>query len=63
MKKWIARRAIDFCCRMALKYDQRAIMLKNNDTKFEYVYALGSNIVQRDKWLKRINQIQTWIGQ
>ena len=61
MKKWIVRRLIDYCCKQALKYEQRKEMLKNLEG-IKYIYSIGSNIVQRDKWLNRIYLLEKSIG-
>jgi hypothetical protein len=54
---WIVRRLIDFCCGQALKQQQRADMLRDLEG-IKYMYSIGSCIVQRDKWLKRIDLLE-----
>jgi hypothetical protein len=61
MKNWIARRLIDICCKQALKYDLRKKMLLEQEG-IKYIYAVGSNVYERDRWLKRIERLQDWIG-
>ena len=61
MKDWIARKLIDICCKKALKYEQRKEMLLNQKG-IEYIYAVGSNIYERDIWLKRVLKLQNWIN-
>ena len=61
MKQWIARKLIDICCKKALKYEQRKEMLLNQKG-IEYIYAVGSNVYERDIWLKRVVRLQDWIS-
>ena len=61
IKNWISRRLIDICCKKALKYDQRSEMLLKQEG-LKYIYAVGSNAYERDKWLKRVVKLQNWIG-
>ncbi len=61
MKNWIVRRLIDICCKQALKYDQRRELLSKQQG-LKYIYAIGSNVVQRDTWLKRIEWLQNSIN-
>jgi len=61
MKNWITRRLIDICCKKALKYDLRINMLLDQEG-IKFIYAVGSNVVERDRWLKRIELLQNWIG-
>jgi len=61
MKNWIARRLIDICCKKALKYDLRKEMLLEQEG-LRFIYTVGSNIYERDRWLKRIERLQDWIG-
>ena len=61
MKNWITRRLIDICCKKALKYDLRKKMLLEQEG-IKFIYAVGSNVVERDRWLKRIKLLQDWIG-
>ena len=60
MKNWIVRRLIDICCKQALKYDMRKQMLLEQEG-IKFIYAVGSNVYERDKWLKRIERLQNWI--
>lgn len=57
---WVVRLLIDFCCGKALKYHQRALMLR--DQREFYFYSVGCNIVQRDQWLKSIKLLESIIG-
>ncbi len=57
MKQKIIRLLIDFCCKKALKYEQRKEMLLKQEG-FKYIYAVGSNVAHRDVWLKRIKKLQ-----
>ena len=61
MKNWIGRRLIDICCKQALKYDMRKQMLLEQKG-IKFIYAVGSNVYERDRWLKRIERLQNWIG-
>ena len=61
MKNWITRRLIDICCKKALKYDLRINMLLDQEG-IKFIYSVGSNVVERDRWLKRIELLQDWIG-
>ena len=61
MKNWITRRLIDICCKKALKYDLRINMLLDQEG-IKFIYSVGSNVVERDRWLKRIELLQNWIG-
>jgi len=57
MKQWIVRKLIDFCCKKVVKYELRKEMLvKQKGIRF--IYAVGSNIYERDKWLNRIEKLQ-----
>lgn len=61
MKNWLIRIIIDVCCKYALKYELRLnMLLKQEDLK--YIYAVGSNVIQRDKWLKRVVKLQNSIN-
>ncbi len=61
MKQWIVRKLIDFCCKKAVKYELRKeILVKQEGIRF--IYAVGSNIYERDKWLNRIEKLQNIIG-
>jgi len=57
MKQWIIRKLIDFCCKKALKYEFRKEMLVKQEG-IRFIYAVGSNIYERDKWLNRIVKLQ-----
>ena len=60
LKEYIYRKMIDYCCKKALKYDQRKeMLLLQKDIKF--FYAIGSNVMNRDKWFNRIKKIQNRI--
>lgn len=61
MKRWIVLRLIDICCKNALKYDLRTDMLLKCDG-IDLLYAIGSNVVQRDKWIRRIKWLLNWIN-
>ena len=61
MKQWIVRNLIDFCCKKAVKYELRKeILVKQKGIRF--IYAVGRNIYERDKWLIRIEKLQDIIG-
>jgi hypothetical protein len=61
MKQWIVRKLIDFCCKKAVKYELRKEMLVKQEG-IRFIYAVGSNIYERDKWLNRIEKLQDIIG-
>jgi hypothetical protein len=61
MKQWIIRNLIDFCCKKALKYELRKEMLVKQEG-IRFIYAVGSNIYERDKWLSRIEKLQNTIN-
>lgn len=62
MKSWIARRLIDICCKKALKHDLRMKMLLEQEG-IRFIYAIGSNVYERNKWFDRIERLEKWIGQ
>jgi hypothetical protein len=61
LRDYFVRLLIDFCCGKALKYQQRTDLLHNTKGT-NYIYSIGSNVVQRDKWLKRIYLLEKFIG-
>lgn len=61
MKRGIVRILISYCCKQALKYDNRARMLSDLQG-IKFMFSIGSNIVYRDKWLNRIYLLEKSIG-
>lgn len=60
---FIIRRLIDYCSMRALKYDQVKNMLAAQDESLDYIYAVGSNVMRRDKWLERVVKLQNLIDE
>lgn len=61
MKNWLIRILMDVCCKYALKYELRVnMLLKQEDLK--YIYVVGSSVIQRDMWLKRLVKLQNFIN-
>jgi len=61
IKQYLVRQLINYCCKKALKYEQRKEMLLNQKG-IEFIYAVGSNVCYRDVWLGRIKRLQLTIN-
>jgi hypothetical protein len=60
VKVYIVRKLIDYCCKRALRHEQRKEMLLSQKG-IEFIYAVGSNDYDRDIWLNRIKYLQKMI--
>ena len=60
IKVYIVRKLIDYCCKRALRHEQRKEMLLSQKG-IEFIYAVGSNVYDRDIWLNRIKYLQKTI--
>lgn len=50
---WFIRILIIYCSKKALKYNQLKDLLMEQ-TKLDYIYAIGTMVVNRNKWLDRV---------
>lgn len=53
----IIRLLIIFCAKKALKYQQMIVMFVNQEN-VDHIYATGTMVVHRDKWLKRVGFLE-----
>jgi len=61
MKKRVIHILIIYCSKQAYKYDKMSDMLVKQDMEFRLFYAVGTMIINRDKWLKRIFWLQKFV--
>lgn len=47
-----------FCAKRALKYEQMKDMLLAQDDSINYIYSVGTVVLERNKWLKRLLWLQ-----
>lgn len=59
--KMLVRILIIFCAKRALKYEQISKMLLDQEG-VNYIYAVGTMIVNRNAWLNRIKKLQEFIN-
>ena len=54
---FIIRMLIIFCAKRALKYDQMKQLLLNEEG-VDYIYAVGTMVYNKERWLNRIHKLQ-----
>ena len=57
----IVRLAVSYCTKRALVYEQRLTFLKEFNQSHTLIWSIGSTVMYRDEWLKRIVKIQNLI--